>query len=116
MVARGSDALRCRRYGTARVIDGADDELEPDFVDAEIAQIVDQIAPRVGEASNAGDERNDAPDLKIALEYPPTAEQQRHDDLGVRTQIHQEVHGELQLENAHVDPENALDASGVFSG
>ena len=48
-------------------IDGTGDELELDLVDAQIAQVVNQIAPWVGQPGNAGDERHDTADLEIAL-------------------------------------------------
>src|SRR5258708_7347503 len=76
---------------------------------AVVPKIIDQIAPGIVELLDPGDEGYPPADLELAIEHVPAAEQKRRHALQVVTEVHQEIHGELELEDAHVELEDALD-------
>src|ERR1700722_17480343 len=47
----------------------------------DVAEGVDEVAPRVGDSADPGDEGNDAADLQPLGVYRPAADQERPDDL-----------------------------------
>src|SRR5215831_16628462 len=53
----------------------------PDLAKVRIAEIVDQVTPRVGDLADSGDESDDAADFQPVLIYRPAADQERADDL-----------------------------------
>src|SRR5579864_499244 len=110
-------AVRCHvdvDAGLAReTVDADDNEIVFDGVDAGVAEVVDEIAPGIVEAADAGDVGDNTADLELALQHVPAAQQQSHDDLQMTAEIHEEVHAELQAIDADIDGEDVVDARCV---
>ena len=81
-----------------------------DLRDVHIAEVVDEIAPRVGDPADPGDEGHDTADFQPFGVHRPSADQEYADNLELSAQIHQEVHRELEAEDSHVELEHMLDA------
>src|SRR5690348_3875004 len=96
-----------------QIIHGRGHQLVFDVAHAEIPEIVHQVTPGVIELLHAGDERHDAAHLELTIEHIPAAEQQCDDALQMIAEVHQEIHGELQLEDPHVELEHPLDGSVI---
>jgi hypothetical protein len=82
----------------------------------DVAEIVDEITPRIGDPADPGNEGDDAADLEPAFLNRIAADQKTGDDLQVREQVHQEVHRELQTKDSHVEREDRVDAALVGRG
>ena len=80
-----------------------------DAHDREFARPVHEIAPRIVELAEPAHDRHDGSDLDAPLDGQPAADAQRHGDRQVMHQVHQEVHRVLELVDAHVEGEDALD-------
>src|ERR1700719_2420254 len=92
------------------LIDRAAYEAVFDLRDVHVAEIVDEIAPRVGGPADPRDKGHDPADFQPTGIDRPSADQERADNLQLSAEVHQEVHRELELVDPHVELKDVLDA------
>src|SRR5437763_5335137 len=101
------------RFAFHQIVHGSRYQPILHMADAVVPKIIDQVAPGIVELLDPGDEGHHAADLELAIEHVPAAEQERRHALQVVTEVHQKIHGELELEDAHIELKDALDRPGV---
>src|ERR1700680_479241 len=101
-----------RRAGLVQrlLIDRVTEQAVSDLGDVDVAEVVDEIAPGVGDPADPRDKGHDAADFKSLRVHRPSADKQRADNLELSAQVHQEVHRELEAVDSHVELEYVLDA------
>src|SRR4051812_36769807 len=110
MAAAVGQSGRVRRLIQPLLIDRVAQQAIFDLRDVHIAKVVDEIAPRVGDPANPGDEGYDTADFQPFGVHRPSADQEYADNLELSAQVHQEVHRELEAEDSHVELKHMLDA------
>src|SRR5262249_51183333 len=68
-------AVKSGFRGFGQLIDGVGQQPVLDLGDADVAEVVDQISPRVVEPADARDERDNAADFQPIDVHPPAADQ-----------------------------------------
>src|ERR1700730_5961752 len=107
-----SACASARRSGLVQrlLIDRVTEQAVSDLGDVDVAEVVDEIAPGVGDPADPRDKGHDAADFQSLRVHRPSADKQRADNLELSAQVHQEVHRELEAVDSHVELEYVLDA------